>query len=86
MSLPNDAALALRVLSAWSGHAQLPGDARLEFRPHGPWARGRYVLRADPVLEDICGNRLGRPFDIDRHPAPETADAMARPADLTFEV
>jgi hypothetical protein len=89
---PLDAALALRALSVWKGLAELPGEARLErnetrfvFTPDGDWTAGPYDLRADPVLEDIAGNRIGRPFDIDRR-APGLADASARPAQLRFEI
>jgi hypothetical protein len=89
---PVDTALALRALSVWKGVAELPGDARLEqqetrfvFTPDSPWTPGRHTLHADPVLEDIAGNRIGRPFDIDRR-APGLADAAARPAQLPFDV
>jgi hypothetical protein len=33
--------------------------------PHRPWATGEYELRADPLLEDLAGNSLDRPFEID---------------------
>ena len=89
---PLDAALASRALSVWKGVAELPGEARLErhetrfvFTPDSPWTPGRYALRAGPVLEDIAGNRIGRPFDIDRH-APGMAHATARSAVLEFKV
>ncbi|HEY1753018.1 MAG TPA: hypothetical protein VGG29_17295 [Caulobacteraceae bacterium] len=89
---PLDAALALRALSIWKGPAELAGAARLDraetrfaFTPAHPWTPGRYRLLADPVLEDIAGNRLGRPFDIDRR-APGQGDAEARGAELAFEV
>jgi hypothetical protein len=89
---PLDAALALRALSVWKGVAELPGEARLErqetrfvFTPHSPWTAGRYALLADPVLEDIAGNRIGRPFDIDRR-ATGLADAAARAATIEFKV
>jgi hypothetical protein len=89
---PLDAALAVRALSVWKGGAELPGAARLEaaetrlaFTPDHPWTPGRYALRADPVLEDIAGNRIGRPFDIDRR-APGGQAAAARGAEVGFEV
>jgi hypothetical protein len=88
---PLDAALALRALSVWRGGTPAAGDARLEagetrwvFTPERPWMPGRHALRADAVLEDIAGNRIGRPFDIDRR-APAQADAEARGAELAFE-
>jgi hypothetical protein len=89
---PLDAALALRALSVWKGVAELPGEARLErdetryvFTPDSPWTTGRYSLHADSVLEDVAGNRIGRPFDIDRR-APGGAEAAARSSELGFEI
>ena len=37
-----------------------------EFRPHQPWKGGKYELVVDTVLEDTAGNRIGRPFEVDR--------------------
>jgi hypothetical protein len=89
---PLDAALAPRGLSVWKGRTELAGQTRLErgetrfvFAPDSPWTAGRYALRADAILEDIAGNRIGRPFDIDRR-APGLADASATPARLPFEI
>jgi hypothetical protein len=89
---PLDAALALRALSVRQGEARLAGEAELEreetrliFTPGHPWNPGRYALRADAVLEDIAGNRIGRPFDIDRR-EPGQSDASAHDAELPFEI
>jgi hypothetical protein len=35
------------------------------FTPDEPWAAGRFVLRADRGLEDLAGNRIGKPFEVD---------------------
>jgi hypothetical protein len=35
------------------------------FMPRMPWAAGDYQLIVDADLEDISGNRIDRPFDID---------------------
>jgi hypothetical protein len=35
------------------------------FTPTNPWPAGRYHLDADTRLEDVCGNRVGSPFEID---------------------
>lgn len=87
---PLDAALALRALSVWKSAAELPGEARLEaaetrfvFTPDHAWTPGRYALRADAILEDICGNRIGRPFDIDRK---ADGNVEARGAEIAFEM
>ena len=58
-------------------------ETRLVLTPEHGWRAGRYSLVADPVLEDIAGNRIGRPFDIDTraHGRPE-----AHGAELPFEL
>ena len=48
-----------------------PRDAAQEegrvvtFAPTFPWRRGEYKLLADTRLEDVCGNRVGEPFEVD---------------------
>jgi hypothetical protein len=60
-------------------------DRTWTFRPKGPWATARYTLRVDPVLEDVCGNRVGQPFEVDllRVTPKETKPAAV---DLPFAV
>jgi hypothetical protein len=87
---PLDAALALRAFTVRRGQAETlcrasldRNETRLTLTPEHGWRAGRYSLVADPVLEDIAGNRIGRPFDIDTrvHGRPE-----AHGAELAFEV
>jgi hypothetical protein len=87
---PLDAALALRAFAVRRGWAEIDcrasleqDETRLVITPEHGWRAGRYSLIADPVLEDIAGNRIGRPFDIDTrtHGRPE-----ARGAELPFEL
>lgn len=40
-------------------------EARWEFAPDTPWREGRHRLVADEWLEDLAGNRIGRPFEVD---------------------
>jgi hypothetical protein len=55
------------------------------FRPERPWASGNHVLRVDASLEDVCGNAVGRPFEVDLlRPAPKTV--KAGDVDLPFTV
>lgn len=62
-------------------------DRAWTFRPAAPWARGKYTLHVDPVLEDVCGNRIGRPFEVDLlHPPPGPVEARPKPLDLPFVV
>ena len=54
------------------GGAELKGrievsnhEARWAFAPDEPWRAGRHRLVADEWLEDLAGNRIGRPFEVD---------------------
>jgi hypothetical protein len=40
-------------------------ERRWEFRAEKRWKSGKYVIVVDTTLEDISGNRVGRPFDVD---------------------
>jgi hypothetical protein len=35
------------------------------FTPDQPWQAGEYQLSADNRLEDLAGNSLGKPFEVD---------------------
>lgn len=70
---PMDNALLQRML----GVAGVHGTARIaadetewRFTPDIPWIARTYTLEAETDLEDISGNRLDRPFDIDLHQRP----------------
>ena len=41
------------------------GERVVTFAPAKPWARGEYKLVVDDRLEDVCGNRVGEPFEVD---------------------
>jgi hypothetical protein len=40
-------------------------ERRWTFTPAEPWAAGDYHLVADTHLEDLAGNGIGRPFEVD---------------------
>ncbi|MBI3684383.1 MAG: hypothetical protein HY235_28755 [Acidobacteria bacterium] len=40
-------------------------ETRWLFAPAIPWLPGNYVLKVGTVLEDLAGNRIDRPFDVD---------------------
>ncbi len=40
-------------------------ETRWSFTPDQPWAAGAYHLVADTRFEDLAGNSLGRPFEVD---------------------
>jgi hypothetical protein len=65
---PMDYALLLRLLNVpgVEGKVLVGGEEKeWQFTPAQPWHPGRYELVADTWLEDLAGNRLGRPFDLD---------------------
>jgi len=66
-----------------SGGESIPGEVVVEpdakgwsFRPADAWRAGSYELVVLSILEDVCGNRIGRPFDIDTF---EQIDRSAEP-------
>jgi hypothetical protein len=40
-------------------------ETRWRFRPDAPWQAGDYLIDAATVLEDLAGNTLVRPFEVD---------------------
>jgi hypothetical protein len=65
---PLDRALLERVLSVEHVQGGIlidSGETRWRFTPRDPWKAGSYALLAGGVLEDLAGNRIGRPFDVD---------------------
>jgi hypothetical protein len=40
-------------------------EKRWSFQPKEPWKSGNHTLSIDMALEDLAGNRIGRPFDVD---------------------
>ena len=40
-------------------------ETRWYFTPKQPWQAGAYRLVAETTLEDLAGNRIGRPFEVD---------------------
>ncbi len=65
---PLDAALALRLISLPSvpGTAHLGSEEReWSYVPTAPWPSARVEVEVDTALEDLAGNKVGRPFDVD---------------------
>jgi hypothetical protein len=40
-------------------------ESEWRFTPRNPWSAGAYRLIVDTSLEDLAGNKIGQPFDID---------------------
>ncbi len=65
---PLDAALALRLITVPTtpGSAELANAERQwRYTPESPWPATRQTIQIDTALEDLAGNKVGRPFDID---------------------
>lgn len=61
------------------------GETRWRFSPAAPWRAGTYQLHASSILEDVAGNRIGRPFEVDELTAGRLR-SEARSAALPFLV
>jgi hypothetical protein len=70
---PLDHAMLERVVGVTvaSGHpiegtiAVTEKETHWSFTPQQPWQAGHYHLMADTALEDLAGNSIGRPFEVD---------------------
>ena len=90
--LPLDYGLLQRALRvATGGGRPLAGEIRVEqgetrwtFTPRAPWRPGEYQLVAAATLEDVAGNRIGRPFEVDA--AEAQGSGRARGAVVPFQI
>jgi hypothetical protein len=62
-----------------------PGETQWRFQPAQPWKPGEHSLVIDMALEDLAGNRIGRPFDVDTMVNP-VARITATTTSLAFRV
>jgi hypothetical protein len=62
-----------------------PGETQWRFQPAQRWKVGEYSLIVDMALEDLAGNRIGRPFDVDTLVSPAERITQATTS-LTFRV
>jgi hypothetical protein len=68
---PLDHGLLMRAVGVRRNDAPVVGDVRVDnnetrwtMTPNEPWRSGDYALIALGVLEDLAGNRIGRPFEV----------------------
>ena len=54
-------------------------ERRWELHPEKPWELGLYQVVVDGVLEDVAGNRIGRPFEVEDFQLLEQADKQSQP-------
>jgi hypothetical protein len=66
-----DFGLLQRSLSVRRGDSNIAGHGRVgpaeiwwQFVPDSEWQRGPYMLKVEPILEDVAGNRIGRAFEV----------------------
>ncbi|HEY1760243.1 MAG TPA: Ig-like domain-containing protein [Bryobacteraceae bacterium] len=60
-----------------------PGETQWRFQPTQRWKAAEFTLIIDMALEDLAGNRIGRPFDVDTMVNP-TGRISAPTTSLTF--
>ncbi|AWM39980.1 hypothetical protein GobsT_16210 [Gemmata obscuriglobus] len=93
LAKPLDRALLARLLSVRDASGKTVegtvtvggGERVVTFAPARAWGKGDYKLVVDARLEDVCGNRVGEPFELDvLKPIPERA--VAKVAERPFAV
>lgn len=57
-----------------------------EFHPKAAWRRGVYRLRIDSTLEDLAGNNLRKPFEVDAFDPFPKGTAPPATIELTFAI
>jgi hypothetical protein len=90
---PMDHALAQRLIRvAGEPGGILEGKVSLEdqerrwtFTPDNVWRRGRYQLIIQTTLEDLAGNNIGKPFEVDLFEGPERRLSTTT-VKLSFEI
>jgi hypothetical protein len=90
--LPLDYAILHRAVSVQDAKGQsisgqirvADGETGWSFVPESEWTVGRYAIRIERFLEDVAGNRVGRPFEVDEDTRPVNSDGPA--VERTFEV
>ena len=87
-----DYGLLQRALTVSLRGGRVPGEVRLDagetrwlFTPNERWRTGEYQLHASSILEDVAGNRIGRPFEV-KALAGGRLRTEARSAVLAFRV
>jgi hypothetical protein len=84
-----DRLIAVRDASGNSVPGQTTTEAdetRWRFTPEQPWTTGRYTLVVDKTLEDLAGNSIGRPFEVDlfdKVDARPTSETVTIPFQIT---
>ncbi len=59
-------------------------ERKFQFIPNDKWVIGNYRVDVEPVLEDLAGNNLNRPFDRDIRV--KNANAGRTKFEISFEI
>jgi len=91
---PLDHAMLGRVLSVRDATGRELGgtvsideqEQRWSFTPRLPWERGRHVVVVESILEDLAGNSIGRPFEVDlnKSSSPPAAEVVEIRFDVSY--
>ena len=78
-----DPAMLTSALQVWRDGSALTltvskSGKRWSATPQQPWTAGRYELCADPLLEDLAGNNLTQPFEVDLQASPAAEAVLKR--------
>ena len=81
---PLDRAMLRRVVGVMGddgkpivGRVEIGADeTSWEFTPEPTWKVGRFALKVDRALEDLAGNSIGRPFEVDVFQTIDKADTV----------
>lgn len=69
-----------------AGEVRIEDDeTRWTLSPRDPWRAGSYALNVDLILEDVAGNRVDRPFEIDRLVPPGPGGLAVTAPDIALE-
>ena len=89
---PMDFVLLQRMIGIFDQRGEIAGKIEVQrnetewlFTPRDPWKPGDYRITADNTLEDISGNHLDRPFDVDIFET-VTRHIVGTSTSLTFSV
>jgi hypothetical protein len=89
---PMDHALAERLIRVTIGGRAVAGDVSLgegerrwTFTPSEPWRAGQYEIVVQATIEDLAGNNIGKPFEVDLETGAEGRPEM-RAVRLPVEV
>ncbi|MCH7987938.1 MAG: hypothetical protein IID46_02170 [Planctomycetes bacterium] len=60
-------------------------ETRWQFRPQQFWSKGSYSLEVETILEDLAGNSIARPFEVDVFKSVEKS-VTVKTLDIPFEI